>query len=59
MVEVKEQKSYVIIEQDGHGGGLITHLDNLDEYESCGDGSYIFLNEEDFLNMCQAGVGGG
>ena len=33
-------------------------LDNLDEYQSIGDGVYLYMKEQDFCNMCQAGVGG-
>ena len=48
---------YVIIEQDGEGGAYITHTNNLEEYQSIGDGVFIYLNEQDYYNMCQSGVG--
>ena len=50
---------YVIIEQDGDGGAYITWVNNLDDYQSIGDGIYIWLKAQDYYNMCQAGVGAG
>jgi hypothetical protein len=50
---------YVIIEQDGDGSAYVTHLDNLDKYESIGDGIYIWMKEQDYFNLCQIGVGSG
>jgi len=50
---------FVIIEQDGDGGAYITHLDNLDEYQSIGDGVYIYMKEQDYYNMIQMGLGAG
>lgn len=54
---MKKNKDYVIIEQDGEGGGYITFVDNPEDYESLGDGCYICLNQEDYFMMCQSGVG--
>jgi len=48
---------YVIIEQDGKGGAYVTHVDNPEDYQSIGDGVMICLKEQDYYNMCQAGVG--
>jgi hypothetical protein len=48
---------FVIIEQDGDGGAYITHIDNLEEYQSIGDGCYIALKEEDYNNLCLMGCG--
>lgn len=49
--------NYVIIEQDGDGGAYVTHVDDLEDYQSVGDGIYIWLKEQDYYNLCQAGVG--
>ena len=54
----KKEMEWVIIEQDGDGGAYVTHLNNLDDYESVGNGIYIALKSQDFYNMCQRGVGG-
>ena len=48
---------FVIIEQDGDGGAYITHLDDLEDYQSVGEGVFIYMKEQDYLNMCQSGVG--
>jgi len=58
VISLLKMSEFVIIEQDGDGGAYITHLDNLDEYQSIGDGVYLYMKEQDFCNMCQAGVGG-
>jgi len=55
------EKFYVIEEVEG--SGLITPVEaeNLEEakekYTSLEGGNFIVLNEEDYFNMCQAGVG--
>ena len=59
VVEPKEKQElpYVVIEQDGEGGAYITHINNPEDYQSIGDGVMICLKEQDYYNMCQAGVG--
>jgi hypothetical protein len=47
---------FVIIEQDGEGGAYITHIDNIEDYQSIGDGIMICLQEQDYYNMCQARI---
>ena len=53
----KQDKDFVVIEQDGDGGGYITFVDEPEEYQSIGDGVFICLKSQDYYNMCQAGVG--
>lgn len=53
----KKQKDYVIIEQDGDGGASISFVDDLNDYQSIGDGVFIWMKAEDYYNMCQSGVG--
>jgi len=33
--------NYIIIEEDGDGGAYITHIDNLDDYESVGGTRFL------------------
>jgi hypothetical protein len=54
---MKEQKDYVVIEQDGNGGAYLTWVDDLNDYQSLDEGVYIWLKADDFYNMCQKGVG--
>jgi hypothetical protein len=54
----KKMHKYVIIEQDGEGGAIITHVNKIENYHNVGNGIFIWLNEEDYYNMCQAGIGG-
>jgi hypothetical protein len=42
---------FVIIEQDGDGGAYVTHIDNLEDYQSIGDGSYIYLKEGEYIKL--------
>ena len=53
----QKQYRYVIIEQDGDGGGFVTWVNDLEDYQSIGDGVYIWLKAQDYYNMCQSGVG--
>jgi len=49
----KKQMDYVIIEQDGDGGAYITWVDDLENYQSIGDGVFIWMKAEDYYNMCR------
>lgn len=54
---MENQKEFVIIEQDGDGGAYLTWVDKLEDYQSIGDGVFIYLKTQDYYNMCQQGVG--
>ena len=50
-------KEFVIIEQDGDGGAYITFVDDVEDYQSVGDGCFIYMKQQDYYNMCMMGVG--